>query len=428
MTTKTHLGRPVTLQTMQKVATIVLGGGRGSRLHPLTASRSKPALSIGGMCRLIDFPLSNAFNSGCRKVFVLTQFLAASLHQHITTSFRPDRFAGGFVDLLSCEQKPASQQWYQGTADAVRQNLPYFLECPVDYFLIVSGDQIYHMDFSLLVEFAEENQADLVVACQTVEGKLAKRMGIMKINDDRQILDFIEKPATDEMLEPFAHQDKFIGSMGIYLFKKETLIEVLTTLQGHDFGKDLIPQLIKNGAAYSYPFEGYWEDIGTIESFYNANLNLTNPNPAFNAYNELEPLFTKSTDLPGAKIAGTRVTHSLVGQGSLIEAEEIYHSVLGPRSIVGYGTKIYDTYVMGNEFYHPPVHTPSLPLNIGIGKNCLIKKAILDENILIGNHVELTNKKNLDHYNPKENEPGVYIRDGIIIVTRGTTIPPHYTL
>lgn len=414
--------KETTLVDMKGVAAILLCGGEGKRLHPLTASRSKPALSVAGKYRLVDFPLSNAINSNCRKIFVLTQFLAASLHQHISTSYRQDRFSGGFIDLLACEQKPTKQQWYQGTADAVRQNLEYFIDCPVDYFLILSGDQIYQMDFQPLVQFAKETNADLVIASLPVDQELAKRMGIMKLDENNKITHFIEKPQNSEDIEAFSHNGRNLASMGIYLFKKDALINILNSNEGHDFGKDLIPALIASGNSFSYQFEGYWEDIGTIESFYRANLEITHAVTRgefqFDPYGEKNPIFTSHHSLPGAKVLNGSIKNSLLGEGSILNADKIMHSVLGPRTIVNEGTSIQDSYIMGNTSYEKKQ---------GIGKNCQIKKAIIDENVTIGNNVSLTNEKELDHFNSAD-VPGVHIRDSIIIVTRGTNIPANFKL
>ncbi|MGZ3633311.1 MAG: sugar phosphate nucleotidyltransferase [Parachlamydiaceae bacterium] len=419
---------------MNRVAAIILSGGEGTRLFPLTLSRCKPAISFGGRYRLIDIPISNSLNSGCHKIFVVTQFLSASLHQHVFKTYRPDSFHDGFLELLSAEQKPSGQEWFKGTADAVRKNLQYLSELSVDYFLILSGDQLYSMDYREMVITARETNADLVVATLPVKQDVCKRMGILKTDSKNRITHFVEKPQEAELLKslqmPTNSKDQkeeeatYLGSMGIYLFKREALFKWLQEDAREDFGKHLLPTLVERGKASAYLFDGYWEDIGTIESFYNANIALTISEPFLDCYDERRPIYSNPYHLAGPKIINTLVTNSIICEGSRIQADEISSSILGPRTVVHKGTVINKAYVMGNDYYRPPVETRSLPESLHIGKNCIITKAIIDKNVYIGDNVRLINKKNLSHYDGNN----IFIRDGIIIVPRGASIPDGFIL
>lgn len=422
---------------MSRVAAIILGGGQGSRLAPLTITRCKPAICFGGKYRLIDIPMSNSINSGCLKLFIVTQFLSSSLHQHIYRTYRLGTFSSGFIELLPAEQKPANNNaWFQGTADAVRQNLEYFIETPVDYFLILSGDQLYNLNFQHMISFAQETDADLVVAALPVNEADAKRMGLLKLNEDRSITEFHEKPQErallDRMCMPeftikqlgdnFDRNRKYLGSMGIYLFKRQALLDLLQCDPREDFGKHLIPTKVSQGKVAAYLFDGYWEDIGTIESFYKANIALTGPNPPFNCYDEKNPIFAYQNNLPAPKISSTRLNHSIVCDGSIIEADEVKKSILGPRTVVKTGTIIRNSYIMGNDFYSPPIASDRIPENLTIGENCIIDHAIIDKHVHIGNGVQLKNKNKLTHYNSEH----LYVRDGVIIVSRGTNLPDGF--
>ncbi len=417
---------------MNRVAAIVLSGGEGTRLFPLTLSRCKPALCFGGRYKLIDIPISNSINSGCNKIFVVTQFLSASLHQHIFNTYRPDNFNLGFLKILSAEQKPSKQGWFKGTADAVRQNIEYLQEVPADYFLILSGDQLYTMDYSEMLKAAIKSNADVVVAALPVMIEDCKRMGILKIDDQNKIIDFIEKPQNlsviDHMqLESEDNEDAsqmYLGSMGIYLFKREALLNLLKEDSREDFGKHLLPTMIERGKAAAYVFEGYWEDIGTIESFYNANIALTAKEPLLDCYDEFNPIHTTRSNLMGPKIFNTLINHSILCEGCILEGDEISHSILGPRTVVKKGTIITSSYVMGHDYYNLPAKTESLPEELHIGKNCIITKSIIDKNVCIGDNVRLVNKNNLSHYDGNN----IYIRDGIIIVPRGATISDGFVL
>ncbi len=423
---------------MNRVAAIILGGGQGTRLFPLTTSRCKPAICFGGRYRLIDIPMSNSINSGCLKIYIVTQFLSSSLHQHIFKTYRLGTYSSGFIELLPAEQRHGNRLWYQGTADAVRQNVDYFIEAPVDYFLILSGDQLYTMDFRKMVNYAKKSDADLVIATLPTNQHNAKRMGIMKINEEGFVVDFCEKPQTPEQLAPLAlspsilqkwgfpgySENHYLGSMGIYLFKREALLKLLEKDPREDFGKHLIPTQVKEGKVAAYIHDGYWEDIGTIESFYQANMDLTLPNPPFDWYDEKNPIFTSHTNLAGPKIYNSHISHSLICEGCLIEADEVTNSILGPRTVIKRGSIILHSYIMGNDFYEPPIKTERLPAKLQIGEHCIIRKALIDNHVFIGNGVQLINKDNLETYD----SDGVYIRDGIIIVNRGTSLPDGYIL
>ena len=417
---------------MKRVASIILGGGEGTRLHPLTLTRSKPAISFGGKYRLIDVPISNSIHADCHKIFVLTQFLSSSLHHHIFQTYLQHPKAAGLIEILTAEQKPCQKNWFQGTADAVRQNIEYLLEHPVDYFLILSGDQLYNIDFEEMVSFAKETDADLVIAALPIDSQDARRMGILKIDADNNIIDFQEKPQDEPFLNAFKISPKilqkltndptkdYLGSMGIYLFKRKALVELLAKDPREDFGKHLIPTQLKLGKVSAFLYDGYWKDIGTIKTFYDCNINLTDSNPSFSLYNENRPIFSASYNLPSTYIAESRLDHAIICDGAIIEADEITHSILGPRTIVGQGSIIRNSYLMGNDYYYTEVTDhPTLPSRPQIGKNCIITQAILDKNVLIGNGVQLINKRRLAHYDG----PNIFIRDGIIIVPRGAIIP-----
>lgn len=419
---------------MKSVATIILGGGRGTRLFPLTKLTSKPALCYGGRYRLIDIPISNALNSGCHQIYIVTQFLSTTLHQHIFKTYRMSSFSSGCIELLSAEERHHDKVWFQGTADAVRQNLDYLLNTSADYFLILSGDQIYNMDFLDMLHFARKTDADLVIAALPIDDHNAKRMGVLQVDDNDFIIQFKEKPqkkAEIEMMrhaKPLEHNSNpsqdLLGSMGIYLFKRQALINLLLQDPREDFGKHLIPTKVAEGNTAAYIFQGYWEDIGTIESFYKANLALTQDRPLFDCYNEAKCIYTSPTNLAGAKICGTMVKNSIICEGAIVEADEITHSILGPRTIVKPGSIIRDTYIMGNDSYMPRSKSDKMPNQFQIGENCIIQKTIIDKLTRIGNGVQLINKKKLQHYDHEL----LHIRDGIIVIPQGTAIPDGFTL
>lgn len=430
---------------MHRVASIVLGGGQGTRLFPLTHDVPKPAIPFGGRYRLIDIPVSNSINAGICKIFVITQFLSCALHRHLIQTYRFDNFSSGFIEILTPEQRPNSECWFQGTADAVRQSMHYFMDLPVDYFLILSGDQLYNMDFEEMIQFAREKNADLTIASLPVDKENAHRMGILKIDEDANVQEFYEKPQEDELLQKLicdksifkkwnlcacdgsGEDKKYLGSMGIYVFKREALFKLLREDNGEDFGKHLIPKQINQGRVAAYLYQGYWEDIGTIKSFYEANMALTQDKPAFDCYDLTNPIYTLMNNLPGPKFGETRISSSIIGEGSIINADEISNSILGVRAVVKKDTIIRDSYIMGNDFYEPPLRDlGTLPENLEIQEECFIENAIIGRNCCIGKGVRLMNVKNLDNYDSEDGS--VYIRDGIIIVPAGSRIPDGFVL
>lgn len=421
---------------MRNVTTIILAGGNGSRLDPLTKTRCKPAMSFGGKYRLIDIPISNAIHSGCPKIYVISQYLAASLNQHIFNTFHPGAFPLSAIELISAEQKPSGKTWFQGTACAVRQNINYFTEAQTEYFLILSGDQLYNMNFQHMVQFAKQTDADLVVASLPVNEHDAKRMGIMKIDESFSVKEFYEKPQEQELLnrlhlpkstlenavgKAIDGQKQFLGSMGIYLFKRQALIDLLQKDLREDFGKHLIPTKVSEGKVSAYIHDGYWEDIGTVESYYKANIALTEPNPAFNCNEQNKHIFSKQHYLSAPKIFHSTIMNSIICDGSTIEAAEITNSIIGLKTTLKQGSIIRNSYIMGNDFHPHSQYNVKAP---EIGENCIIDSAIIDKNVHIGKNVQLVNKDKLQHYNSDK----VCIRDGIIIVPHGSCIPDGFIL
>lgn len=415
--------------SMKQVDCLVLGGGQGTRLFPLTQSRPKPAVPFGGECRLIDVAMCNAIRAGCRSIYVITQFLSSSLHQYIYKTYGHRMGEVENIEMLTAEQRPSGQMWYQGTADAVRQNLPYLLDSQAEYFLIISGDQLYNLDFSKLLHFAKERQADLVVASLPVTKANATRMGILAIDHEQKVCDFHEKPSDPALLARLAYspsaksdaskEPHYLGSMGIYLFSREALLRLLVLDPREDFGKHLIPTQASLGGCYTYLYDGYWEDIGTISSFYHANMALTQKSPPFSFCVEGHGIQTVRQHLAPARILQGRIDHSLFCDGVLFEGDEARESILGPRVIVRSDSIIRNTYIMGNDHYIDRENR-----TLEIGKGCHLQSAILDTNVSLGDNVKLINKDNLTQYDGD----GVYIRDGIIVVSRGTRLPNGYCL
>ena len=414
------------IQLNKKIASIVLAGGLGTRLHPLTLHRCKPAVCFAGRYRLIDIPISNSLNSQIFKIFVISQYFASGLQKHLSSAYPQTPLQGGNLEMLCPEETSQGSNWFLGTADAVRKNIEYINNSSLEYFLILSGDQLYNIDLIKMVEFAVERKADLVVAALPVEVKDATRMGLLKISSDCQIVDFIEKPKDPNVLAKFSFcqitremKSCYLGSMGIYVFKKEVLLNLLKK-EGNDFGKDLIPIQVAEGRSYAFVYEGYWEDIGTVESYYQANLALIDQKKCLDIDDPNRPIYTTAHQLPSPKIVDSKIENSILSQGCHIEAKEIIHSVVGLRTYIGKGTIVKDTVIMGN-------HEESLTLEesyLRIGENCVIEKAILDEECKIGNGVILTNIKSLLHYDGD----GIFIRDGIIIVASGTKVPDGFIL
>ncbi|GHE23262.1 glucose-1-phosphate adenylyltransferase [Sphingobacterium griseoflavum] len=418
-----------------KVVSIVLGGGRGTRLSPLTEQRSKPAVPIAGKYRLVDIPISNCLNSGYNKIFVLTQFNSASLNKHIKNSYNFSIFSKGFVDILAAEQTIEGDRWFEGTADAVRRTQKNLLNVEYDYVLILSGDQLYQMDYSALIDFHVENGSDVTIATIPVNAKDATGFGILKANEENEIVSFTEKPDSVEVLnwasdvsEDMENQGRrYLASMGIYVFSKGILKSLLTDNPGMDFGKEIIPDTIGSKRVLSYQFDGYWTDIGTIKSFFDANIGLTDDVPDFNLFNET--VFTRARMLPPSKISGTTLNNTIVSDGCILNADKLERSVIGIRSRIGRGTVIKATYMMGTDYYEPLEEVLNLgstqqPPPVGVGERCYIENAILDKNCRIGNDVRI---KGGAHLSDGDFETHT-IQDGIVVVKKNAIIPNGVTI
>ena len=422
-------------QTVE-VATVVLAGGQGTRLHPLTIHHSKPAVAYGGRYRLIDIPISNSINSDFRQIFVIAQYLSGELQHHINQTYHFDMYHPGSVDVLTPQiDEQGKSEWFSGTADAVRKNLPTLLKSSADYFLILSGDQLYNINFQHMLSFAQSKKADLTIGSIPVLEKDARRMGLLKINPDYAVIDFVEKPKGElgpyQLPERFfqewkikPHKDPFyLGSMGIYVFKREALVSLLEHDQREDFGYHLISTAVKQKKTSAFIYCGYWEDIGTVASYYEANLNLTRSLEGLNTYDEKNPIYTRPTFLPGPKIKRTKITQSILCEGCIIEADEISGSVIGLRSHIKRGSIIRDTVMLGNHFYLPPIRDGKpVEQDYWIGEDCVIEKAIIDEHVQIGHRVKLINRAGHQHYDGE----GLFVRDGIIIVSAGTILPNNF--
>ena len=414
------------------VISIVLGGGRGTRLFPLTYSRSKPAVPIAGKYRLVDIPISNCLNSGYNRIMVLTQFNSASLNSHIKNSYHFDIFSKGFVDILAAEQNVEDERWYQGTADAVRQSMKHLEKYDYEQLLILSGDQLYQMDFREMMSFHKDSGSDITIATIPVNKKDATGFGILKSEADGSISSFIEKPESsilNEWESEVSDKNKSEGkvhlaSMGIYIFNKGMLKKLFEEDPGDDFGKDLIPNAISSGyKVSSYQYEGYWTDIGTIESFFEANLDLCQDLPRFNLFSR-SPIYTRARMLPPSKINGSYVSKAIFGDGCIIMADKIENSIIGHRTRIDKGSTIINSYVMGADYYQDPVDIvkndqDGLP-NLGIGKYCYIEKAILDKNCKIGNNVSIIGGKHLSDGDFETHS----IKDGIVVVKKNAHIAP----
>jgi glucose-1-phosphate adenylyltransferase len=429
----------MTLQLNNKqinIATIILAGGKGTRLLPLTINHSKPAISFGGRYRLIDIPISNSLNSHIRQIYVIGQYLTSELQSHLSQTYQFDSFFPGTLNLLTPEELPSGEKvWFNGTADAIRKNLSKIYKSPFDYFLILSGDQLYNINFHKMFSFAIEKDADLTIAALPVNETDAKRMGILKIDNNSKITEFIEKPQDPEILDNYRLPPKFferenlekrdnyyLGSMGIYIFKRKVLADLLQE-KGDDFGKELIPIQILKGKTFSFVYDGYWEDIGTVKSFYNANIAITSPTSSgLETYDEKNPIYTKTNHLPGTKINHTKISDSIICEGSVINAKEIKNSIIGLRAHIKENTVIHDSIMLGNNFYARPKNQ-NLPPKFEVGENCLIKKAIIDEHVYIGNNVKLINKKNRENFE----ENGIFVKDGIIVIPAGVSIPDNFS-
>lgn len=415
-----------------KVLGVILGGGQGSRLAPLTQTRSKPAVPIAGKYRLVDIPISNCLNSGIHRMFVLTQFNSASLNKHIKNTYHFSHFSKAFVDILAAEQTPDNPAWFQGTADAVRQCMHHLVSHEFDYILILSGDQLYQMDFKDMLRAHVEAGAEISIATIPVTAKDATDFGIMKTDEENLITSFIEKPKSDLLSDWTSDTGEdmlklgknFLASMGIYIFNREVLIKMLNeSPEEKDFGKEIIPRALENNRVLSFQYEGYWTDIGNISSFFEANLGLTDDLPQFNLFDTAHTIFTRSRMLPPSKISGTTLERTIIAEGCIVQASRIEHSVLGIRSRIGRDTTILNCYVMGSDRYQTleeinEANAAGVPL-LGIGDGCYINNAIVDKNSKIGNDVRINGGEHL-----AEGDYGFYVvKDGIVVVKKGAVVP-----
>jgi glucose-1-phosphate adenylyltransferase len=420
--------------TPNSVLSVVLGGGAGTRLFPLTKERAKPAVPLAGKYRLVDIPISNCINSGLKRIYLLTQFNSASLHRHVTQSFKFDQFSNGFVEILAAEQTLTDTSWYQGTADAVRKNLIHLLNHPFDYLLVLSGDQLYRMDYRTIITQHVATNADITVATLPVERKDVPGFGIMEMAEDFRITRFVEKPKEKEAQDPLvlprdwygrlniqSDQELFLASMGIYVFNRELLVNMLDN-DFTDFGKHIIPQSIQTHRVYAYVFQGYWEDIGTIRAFFDANIELTAVLPRFNFFDMSAPIFTRPRFLPSSKINGGTIEQAIISDGCIVNHATVRHSLVGLRSVVEQGSHLFRAILMGADYYESAEsiersHAAGRP-RIGIGRNTRIENAIIDKNARIGDNCTITPEgkpADLDH-------PMYYIRDGIVIIPKNACI------
>jgi len=425
------------LSQSNSVVAVILGGGAGTRLHPLTSTRSKPAVPIAGKYRLVDIPISNCINSSINRMFVLTQYNSASLNKHIKNTYNFSVFSTGFVDILAAEQTPDNPGWYQGTADAVRQSLRHITRLDFEYILILSGDQLYQMDFAEMMEHHKNTGADISIATIPVAEREASDFGILKVDENSMITSFIEKPKKD--LLPDWESDTgaamqavgrhYVASMGIYVFSRKMLFDLLEDemKDATDFGKEIMPQAIEKYKVASYQYEGYWEDIGQISSFFDANLALTDEIPPFNLFDNDNAVYTRPRMLPPAKISGTTLEKTIIAEGSIIHASRLQHCVIGIRSRVGEGTTIVSSYLMGNDYYETLIEmerdqSKGIP-KIGIGERCYIKHAIVDKNCRIGNDVRIVGG------NLTDTEHELYtIKNNIVVIKKNAVLPDGFVI
>jgi glucose-1-phosphate adenylyltransferase len=422
----------------KEILSVILGGGAGSRLYPLTASRSKPAVPIAGKYRLVDIPISNCMNSGINRMFVLTQFNSASLNRHIKNTYHFSAFSSAFVDILAAEQTPDNPTWYQGTADAVRQSLRHIAPFESDYVLILSGDQLYQMDFQDMLDNHKKTGADISIATIPVGDREAPEFGILKQDDKGLITAFIEKPKrelladweSDTGAEMKKAGRKYLASMGIYIFNRQLMFDYLQNnyLEATDFGKEIIPNSIDKCKVASYQYQGYWTDIGNIYSFFEANLGLTDDLPDFNLFDNNRAIYTRARMLPPAKVSGTTLEKTIIAEGSILNASRMEQCVVGIRSRVGHGSTIVSSYLMGNDYYETlsdinSAHQKGIPL-LGIGNRCYIKNAIIDKNCRIGDDVRINGGTHLEN----TDQPLYTIKDGIVVVKKGAIIPNGFVI
>jgi glucose-1-phosphate adenylyltransferase len=429
------------MTTQKRVLAVIMGGGRGTRLHPLTQERCKPAVPLAGKYRLVDIPISNCLNSDINRIFLLTQFQTASLHRHVTSTYNFDPFGGGFVDILSAEQTEKGSDWYQGTADAVRRNLVHFRSFPHDLVLILSGDQLYRMDFRKIIEEHIAKQADVSIAAIPFPVSKVEGLGLMQVHDDHSIARFVEKPKDPAVIQSLtlspaleaelttpSTEKRCLASMGIYVFNRSVLAEALDNTMT-DFGKEIIPGLLGKKKLVAHIFEGYWEDIGTVRAFFEANLALAQPLPPFNFFEPSAPIYTQDRYLPASKLNKCAIDHVVIGDGSILTDSTLKHCVFGIRSFVGEGSVLEDTVMMGADYYEGDAQleantTQGRP-HLGVGKHCRIKGAIIDKNARIGDGCVLDSAGKPDGTYAGG---GVIIRDGVLVVPKGATLAPGTTV
>jgi glucose-1-phosphate adenylyltransferase len=418
------------MRDMRDVLTIILGGGRGTRLFPLTHMRSKPAVPIGGQYRLIDVPISNCLHAGLKQIFVLTQFNSASLNRHVAQTYRLDSFSGGFVEVLAAEQTPDSADWFQGTADAVRQAARHFAGLDANYYLILGGDHLYRMDFCELIETHIDTGADITIAAQPVTAADATGMGIFRFDREGHIVGFDEKPDRDRLatlgqsvpsasaFAPNTAGKPFVASMGMYVFSRDVLLDILTR-PGIDFGKEIIPAALSTHRVHAYIFRGYWADVGTIASFYDANIMLTQSDAAFSFFHPHAPIFTHQRFLPGTRFIDCRIDSAIVCEGCSLESCTVQTSVVGIRTMIRRGATITRSVLLGADVYEESADAGQAGPRLGLGRDVVLDRVVVDKNARIGDGARLTNAKGID----RVDGDGYYIRDGVIIVPKGATVP-----
>lgn len=419
----------------KRTLAIILGGGQGSRLSPLTENRSKPAVPIAGKYRLVDIPISNCINSDIDRIFVLTQFNSASLNKHIGNTYTFGHFSDSFVDILAAEQTPDNKNWFQGTADAVRQCMHHFVNYEFEYALILSGDQLYQMNFNQMIDAHIAAGAEITLATLPVNAKEAPEFGILKSNSENLVTEFIEKPDASllpEWKSPVSEEMEkegklYLASMGIYVFNRDLLVELMNAKDTKDFGKEIIPQSISDHKVLSYQYEGYWTDIGNIDSFYEANLGLTDDIPKFNLFDNSQIVYTHARLLPPSKISGTTIERTVISDGCIIHASRIEHSVIGIRARIGKGTTIENSYIMGNDYYQNLDEIDESHNGrkiMGIGENCYLNNCIVDKNVYIGNNVRVNGGSHL----PDLNDPLYSVKDGIVVIKKGAVLPDGFVI
>ena len=405
------------------IVAVIMGGGAGSRLQPLTRDRAKPAVPIAGKYRLVDIPISNCLNSHLRRIYLLTQFNSVSLHQHVQSTFQFDQFHRGFVRVLAAQQTPDSESWYQGTADAVRKSFRYFMDERPDLIVILSGDQLYRMDFAKVIEEHIHHKADVTIATKPVSRGEAGSLGIMQVDKQSRIVRFAEKPGNtpqlDELRAPMYRDERYLASMGIYVFKAGVLETLLNEVPKADFGKHIIPESINRFQVYSHIFDGYWKDIGTIRSFWEANLELTDVSPEFSFYDAKAPIYTRMRYLPPSKINCCDLNRCLLSEGCIITGHRILHCIVGVRAVVGEGSVIEHSILMGADYYEHENPQAGVP-GMGIGRECFIRNAIIDKNARIGDGAYITPDGKPDG----TVTPQYTVREGVIVIPKNAVIPP----